>query len=253
MENKSGEYLWGQISSDEPFEEIEKNPQLIKMTYGELFLASCSNILRTGYGYLESIKKWGGIDADGNEIPVYTYPTIEYLNQFDYSNKRVFEFGSGGSTLYWMRRAKEVVSLENNREWTEKLTPQLSKNARVIHAEGKDYPLKIHEEAGSFDVIVVDSSGMRYDCAVEAIKKLSPGGMIILDNSDWHFNTASMLKKSGLLQVDMSGFKPLYSHTGTTSIFFHRDFDFPTVEDRQPSYAIGAKRIHSTHWDYPAN
>ena len=35
------------------------------------------------------------VDKDGNPIPWYTYPAIEYLSQFDYSDKKIFEFN------YW--------------------------------------------------------------------------------------------------------------------------------------------------------
>ena len=39
------------------------------------------------------------LDRNGNPIPWYTYPAIEYLSQFDYSRKTIFEFGCGNSSL----------------------------------------------------------------------------------------------------------------------------------------------------------
>lgn len=59
--------------------------------------------------------------------------------------------------------------------------------------------------------------------------------MIIPDNSDWHPMSAGLLKKSGLIQVDFSGFKGTESHTSTTSVFLQRDFDFKTVQARRPA------------------
>jgi hypothetical protein len=246
--------FWGFVdSSHEPPEKLAINPQFVEMSKSEMFLASCTNILRNLYGFIQSVEQGGAFDKEGNELPLYTYPTIEYLTQFDFSEKRVFEFGSGGSTLFWMRRSKEVISAENHLEWSRKLTHQLNERARIVHAEGPEFPRAISTVDGYFDVIVVDSSGMRFDCAVQALEKLAPGGIIILDNSDWHFNTAAMLKKAGLLQVDMTGFKPSYSHTSTTSIFFHREFDFPIIAERQPIHGIGAKNLHSAEWDKPAS
>jgi hypothetical protein len=244
--------FWGFIDyRNKPIEPLETNPNIIEMNKGEMFLASCMNILRHSYGFIDTVETGDAISKSGEELPLYTYPAIEYLTQFDFSTKRIFEFGSGGSTIFWMKRAKEVVSVENNPAWVEKLRPRLTENASILVAEGIEFPRKIREAKGGFDVIVVDSAGYRYDCAHEAIKKLAKGGIVILDNSDWHFNTAAMLKESGLLQVDMTGFKPCYSHTGTTSIFFHREFNFPTIAERQPVYGIGAKRLHSG-WDKPA-
>ena len=245
--------VWGSIEpGDQPLETFALNPNFIEMNRGEMFLAACANILRHSYGFLETVEQGRALDKEGNDLPLYTYPAIEYLTQFDFSAKRVFEFGAGGSTIFWMKRASEVISVENNPDWVRELTPRLSANAKVLSVQGDEFPKTIRDQEGVFDVIVVDSAGYRYDCAVESVGKLAAGGMIILDNSDWHFNTAAMLKGSGLIQVDMTGFKPTYSHTSTTSIFLHREFDFSTVGNRQPAYGIGAKRIHSTDWDKPS-
>ena len=46
------------------------------------------------------------MDRDGNPLPWYTYPAIEYLRQFDYKDKKVFEFGCGFSSLFWALRAQ---------------------------------------------------------------------------------------------------------------------------------------------------
>lgn len=40
------------------------------------------------------------VDRDGNPLPWYTYPAIEYLSQFDYGEKTIFEFGCGYSSLF---------------------------------------------------------------------------------------------------------------------------------------------------------
>ena len=40
------------------------------------------------------------------------------------------------------------------------------------------------------------------------MQALTPGDMIILDNSDWHPKTAAMLLGSGVIQVDFTGFNP---------------------------------------------
>ena len=51
------------------------------------------------------------VDKDNNPIPWYTYPAIEYLSQFDYSNKEIFEYGCGYSSMFWANRAKKVTSI----------------------------------------------------------------------------------------------------------------------------------------------
>ncbi len=54
-------------------------------------------ILSIKYGQFETIKRWSCIDKNGNPIPWFTYPCIEYLNHLDLSECVVFEYGSGYS------------------------------------------------------------------------------------------------------------------------------------------------------------
>jgi hypothetical protein len=243
--------LWGSFSAqDVEAHSLELRPDLVAMSRGEMFLASCSNILRYGHGFVASTNLSEPKDASGGWIPLFTYPCIEYLQQFDLRQKTVFEWGAGASTLYWMQRAKSVTSIENNKQWFDAMSGMKNDRVRLILDESDQFPFQIRNEAEKFDVIVIDSHGYRYDCAVEACSRLAPGGVIILDNSDWHPVTASVLKNSGLIQVDFSGFKVTENHASTTSVFLHRDFDFPTLQARQPAYCIGSKPIVSG-WDKP--
>ena len=72
------------------------------------------------------------IDKDGNPIPWYTYPAIEYLSQFDYSDKEIFEFGCGYSSMFWANRAKKVTSIEDNINWFSKWQEEFKHDNRTI-------------------------------------------------------------------------------------------------------------------------
>jgi len=74
-------------------------------------------ILAIDYGQYKTIRDGVCIDKNGNPIPWFTYPAIEYLNNLDLSDLKVFEYGSGFSTLYWSKRCKYVVSVEHDEEW----------------------------------------------------------------------------------------------------------------------------------------
>jgi predicted O-methyltransferase YrrM len=221
-----------------------------------IYGASYLKILLQDYGFAAALELSLPIDAQGNEIPLYTHPTIEYLNQFDFSDKSVFEYGSGHSTLYWAKRAKSVKAVEHTVEWQEKLLSKLQSYsidwAQVFcpanDDEYVDYILKFDED---FDIIIIDGVVNRYECAENALKKLKKGGIIILDNAEWHFNTAKLLRDANLIQVDFSGFKATDYHTSTTSLFLDRDVKLVPKNDRQPSYPLGAVKGHSTGWDFP--
>ncbi len=85
-------------------------------------------ILSIDFAQFSTMKRWECIDAAGDPIPWYTYPASEYLKQLDFSDKRVLEYGSGYSTIFWSRRAKHVVSIEDSPGWYEKIKPLLPGN-----------------------------------------------------------------------------------------------------------------------------
>jgi FkbM family methyltransferase len=180
-------------------------------------------ILTIDQGQGVSVKNQAPFKQDLVPIPWYTYPAIEYLNCFDFSNKTVFEWGSGNSTLYWSQKAKNVTSVDNNKEWHIHVASKARKNINAYFIEKvEDYVYAIEKTDRTYDVIVIDGQ-YRYNCALSAVKSLAGDGLIILDNSDWYPHTASFLRENGLLQVDFHGFGPIIGFTWTCSLFFRQD------------------------------
>lgn len=50
-------------------------------------------ILAVEQGLAVSVEKQLPIDKNGEPIPWYTYPSIEYLSKIDFSNLNIFEYG----------------------------------------------------------------------------------------------------------------------------------------------------------------
>ena len=202
-------------------------------------------VLNFDYGYLRSVAVEKPLDSDGEPYPWYTYPAVEYLKQLDFSDKTVFEYGCGHSTLFWAARAARVVSVEHNAGWYDLVKGKLPANCTLVHEPESDaYAAAIAKFDAQFDVIVVDglvTGRTRIKCARAAIPYLRDGGMIILDNSDWLPETARHLREAGLIEIDMTGFAPINDYTCTTSFFLHRAFAFRPLRDRQPMPGIGAR------------
>ena len=195
-------------------------------------------------GWIESYKMRKPINALREPLPWYTYPAIEYVKQLDFSEREVFEYGSGNSTIFWSKLAKRVVSIENNREWYETVRKKVESNVEVkLIEDDSSYSQEILNH-NCFDVIVIDGVH-RLECAKTSIDKLKSGGMIILDNSDWHVKTAKLLRSNDLIQVDMTGLGPINSYTWTTSFFLRRDFNLQPKGIEQPTHGIGALKLYA--------
>ncbi len=214
-----------------------------------LYLEKVSKIIADEYGFSNAAIAGIPLDKNNNPLPLYTYPAIEYLSSFDFTNKKIFEFGSGQSTLYWLGKGADVVSVENNLRWVEKLKPDLAGlNHQYIFAQkADDYINSILKFPDfHFDLIIIDGVPSRYLCAKNVVAKIKKDGLVILDNSDWYPNTAKFLKESlDFIQVDFYGFRPSRPDAAVTSLFFSREFNFKNKSNRRPNYAIGGKIKHS--------
>lgn len=193
------------------------------------------------FGIEKSIDEKLCQDKDGNPLPWYTYPAIEYLSQLDYTDKKIFEFGCGYSSIFWAKRAKSVVSIEDNLAYFDRWSKEFTVDNLNIkwRDEGEAYENAIFEDNLNYDVIIVDGK-RRAECAAAALVALSDDGMIILDDSD-RVNTSneyveaiSKLKNADLIQIDFYGFCPMNNYTKTTSIFLRRSFDFKSKNAVQP-------------------
>jgi hypothetical protein len=145
--------------------------------------------------------------ATGLVRPWYTPAMQEKLASWDLSDKRIFEFGGGDSTVYYAHYAKEVCTVESAEGWYNIIRDKLSRyslSAYVMfrptvanEVELKSaYVQSIYDVPGEFDIIVVDGS-FRDECIAAALTKIKAGGIIICDNVDqdyvWDFIMGSRL------------------------------------------------------------
>src|SRR5438874_12120928 len=59
------------------------------------------------------------------EIPWFSYAAIDFLDGFVEPHMTIFEYGSGGSTLFFAQRARSVYSVEDNSKWFELVSQRL--------------------------------------------------------------------------------------------------------------------------------
>jgi predicted O-methyltransferase YrrM len=147
-------------------------------------------------------------DLASLDLPWWSYAaTSEVEHHLDAlaGRARVFEYGSGASTMWLGRRAGEVHSVEHDKGFHEFLAPQLASlphvHLRLVEPQrqavpstpsrrkgygGLDfsaYVASIDDVPGRFDLVVVDGRA-RVASARRALPRLSPGGILVLDNAD---------------------------------------------------------------------
>ena len=219
-----------------------------------MFEQSVAYIIGDLYGFTDSVRLDRPVDGEGKPLPLYTYPTIQYLDALDWSGADVFEFGSGNSTLWWSTRARSVTSVENNPAWYAQLSAELPPTARMILETTRPMGRAMPADGASYRVIVVDCGDNRYVAAEAALGHLADDGLIVLDNAEWYPQTAALLRDAGLIEVDFAGFKPCEFHTSVTSLFLRPGFRPVPKDARLPRYPIGGKRRYENApqpWDVP--
>jgi hypothetical protein len=164
-----------------------------------------------------------GRNSVTDRSPWMSFAAIRFLKTITRKDMSVFEYGSGGSTMFWISRVQEVVSVEHDLSWymnmKEKLDVQAIRNVQYILAEpvpdpgyrekrfenpddyisgDPGYAGKNFEKYAKsidtfpdnyFDIIIVDGRA-RPSCIQHGIPKLKKNGWLIIDNTERKYYTA---------------------------------------------------------------
>ena len=161
--------------------------------------------------------------------PWYTFPAISFLKDIINKDTKVFEYGTGYSTIFFNQNAGETITVEHDSNWVNNVKEQVpdatihivDQNAKIhddaapvvedfiktftqIVSDDRDHDVRhglINNEfagyastiynypKGYFDVIVLDGMA-RALSGVLAAEVAREDTLIILDNSDrWQYNT----------------------------------------------------------------
>ena len=192
-----------------------------KLPIEELHLSFLTNKLRTEYGFLESSKKNIPVNDKNEIMPMYTYPCYEWLNSIDWNDSKVFEYGTGYSTIWWQNKNVDYHAVEDNKQWHDMIEDKTNIEYKPGHHK---YIESIYKYDFKFDVIVIDGV-VRFDCIKPALEKIKDDGIIIFDNTDWHKDSKEELDSSDLIPIHFLGFKPLHVDSETTSCYVNRKFN----------------------------
>ncbi|MDQ6657062.1 MAG: class I SAM-dependent methyltransferase [Actinomycetota bacterium] len=174
-------------------------------------------------------------------VPWWTYRAIDFVEAWLLARPkpvRAFEWGSGASTFWLADRVDEVYSVEHHEGFAEMMRSELAKLSKVTFLEVgaphsfaprvgsrkigsteldfHDYVHAIDTVQGDFDLVVVDGRA-REACMRIAADRLSPGGLIIFDNSHRQRYKAA-IASSGLHERSFGGLTPTLPYPDRTSV-----------------------------------
>ncbi|MFN3876059.1 MAG: hypothetical protein ACK4L7_09135, partial [Flavobacteriales bacterium] len=185
---------------------------------------------RPSWSALRYFMRWRSSRRPGrtsmdDRMPWLSFPAIDFLRRAARPGHRVFEFGGGGSTLFWADRVAEVVTVEHDAQWFAALQ-QAMQGARArwtalhvpadagdlvpqpdpaepAHFSSSDEPSRgknyrryaetiLSYPDAHFDIILIDGRA-RPSCLALSVGKLKPGGLIAMHISNKNLELASVV------------------------------------------------------------
>ena len=207
---------------------IEKVKTIFSLITEPKVLSSLISLRAWGYlldmGWFNAFKSGKPVDKANNPIPWFTFPAVEFLTERLNNTMEVFEFGSGNSTLFFAERVNQILSVEHNKDWYDKISKQAPANSKIFYAKA-DHPNKyldaLKMSNQKFDIIIVDGI-YRNECLVESISYLSESGVIILDDSERleYSEGINRILENQFKQIDFWGISPGYLYRKATTLFY---------------------------------
>lgn len=223
--------------------------------------------------YIRQILRWGtqrrhlfrwlkSLQKDyllSSPSPWMSFDAIDYLKNYlkNISGAHLFEYGSGGSTLFWLTQGAKVVSIEHDPLWyalVNKYTGQTEDlDYRLIEPEfrGRDWE-KTSDAANPddyatadeklrnysfrqyvrqidsfpdnyFDIIIIDGRS-RPACIKHSVSKVAPGGVVVLDNADRsYYLEIAYMYLSDFFSYSCIGVTPVVDFPSNTTIYKKND------------------------------
>lgn len=178
-------------------------------------------------GWFTSFDNQQALDSNGEPLPWVTYSFIDFIKTRLNKDLKIFEYGSGSSTLFYAKRVLKVVSVEHDETWYNKIVKSKPANAEMIFSKlerGGEYSKKAAALGEKFDIVIVDGRD-RVNCCINSVKALTPSGVIVLDDSERkdYEKAVIFLKDAGFKELSFTGISPGLFYLKATSVFYKTD------------------------------
>ena len=174
------------------------------------------------------------------DVPWWSLPAIERVEAWIGARNgqvRVFEYGSGASTVWLARRCAHVTTVEHDAAFARSIAPLLARENITLHLieplrpvsapiagsgrrgyEDCDFSRYVDCIVGDrrYDLIVIDGRA-RVACLERAVRFLAEGGLIVFDNSE-RKRYQPALRQTGLRIERWRGRTPALPYPSETTL-----------------------------------
>lgn len=179
------------------------------------------------------------------DLPWWTFGASANVRDFlaQRPHARVFEWGSGSSTLWLAKRSESVISIESDTGWAQMVSRAVPEHVTIVTPSippaGADtlvrsrrwgyrsldftaYANAIDAVPGDFDLIVIDGRA-REACFTKALPRLATGGTIVFDNTNRRRYARVLKRHSPSVAVTATrGLTPILPWPSTTALVTRR-------------------------------
>lgn len=189
------------------------------------------SLRNTGYlvdiGWFEAFKSKRSINNKFKPVPWVTYPFIDFIEKRLNKTLKVFEYGSGFSSLFYSEYVLQVTSVEHNAVWYQKMKKIIPENVELIFRDDDIdglYCKAVNLKGEVYDLIIVDAND-RVNCTKQALTALSDKGVVILDDSDReeYQEAFDIMAQNKYREITFWGISPGYFNRKATTVFYRPD------------------------------
>jgi len=126
--------------------------------------------------------------------PQLTHSFLKWITTQDTKDKTILEFGSGGSTVFFSKIFKQVISFESNPEYMKEVQKQIPDNVFLYPFTFEKFPQVLE----GVDYILIDNNpgkSIQRSRIAEKIIEYGYKNIIILDNGNWNPTAYFYLRK----------------------------------------------------------
>ena len=193
------------------------------------------------------------IISEDNRYPLLTWPFLDFIANLDLAKTKIYELGSGFSTLFFQNIFKFIESYETDENWFNEISKKIDNKSHIIKLiSEKDIIDNLSKDLHfkNEDWLLVDFAGHRtkfiHNLVSRDENKLP--AHIILDNSDWYKNGRKLLTKAGYTEIPFWGYKTGENFISCTSVFILKNLW--SLKTKNTNFSVkGALIAKNNTWD----